>query len=510
MRKVSNLIKTMFITALFLTMSVSAFAEDLGFIEMPARSEISIVKPWIVNFNMDLDKSTINESNIKVTDNKDNLLKVSVTSGKDAKSIVISPPTGGYAVKGNYYLTLSTNVKSISGKKLSKPVKMKFTTANKYEDSTTFASLPVINNIKFVQKTILQNQKVDFNIYSSYSGNVQYRAFVFQYPNETYDNSNKYPSSGYTELTRGYTSAKSTVNPHTMSLYNGFGSGKYKLLVYVKRADKTGEYKDSNTDYDNYYSTYFKVLDSSIIEDRDDNTTIVYKDYSKTLDEAVHDQLKGAPIFSDTGWNVPSENLIKYYMNPNNFLDGYGKYLFLNLNYMEGVTAEDLNTILKGKGVLEGKGAVFLQAAKDSNINPIYLVSHAMLETGNGTSQLAKGILVSSVEGKPVEPKLAYNMFGVHAYDYNPNGCGSEYGYTQGWFTVDEAILGGAKFISTGYINSDKYKQNTLYKMKWNVEITWHQYATDIGWARKQIARIKELMEQCEGVKPVYEIPNFK
>lgn len=510
MRKVSNLMKTMFITALFLTMSVSAFAADLGFAEMPAKSEISITKPWLVKFNKDLDKSTINGNNITVTDTKGNSLAVSITPGSDSKSIVISPPRGGYGVNTAYYLTLGTSVRSALGKTMDKPVKMKFTTSNQYEDSTKFASLPIINNIKFVQKTILENQKIDFNIYASYSGNVQYRAFIFQYSDETYDNSNKYPSSGYTELTKGYTSAKSTVNSYTMSLYNGFGKGKYKLLVYVKKADKTGEYKDSNTDYDNYYSTYFKVLDSNIIEDRDANTTIVYKDYSKTLDEAVQDQVGGAPIFSDTGWNVPSQNLIKYYMNPNNFLDDYGKYIFLNLNYMEGVTAENLNTILKGKGVLDGKGAVFLQAAKESNINPIYLVSHAMLETGNGTSQLAKGILVSSVEGKPVTPKVAYNMFGVRAIDSDPNKYGSEYAYTQGWFTVDAAILGGAKFISTGYINSDKYKQNTLYKMKWNVEVSWHQYATDIGWARKQIKNIKGLMEQCEGAKPVYEIPNFQ
>ncbi|MCY6354907.1 N-acetylglucosaminidase [Clostridium sp. ZS2-4] len=510
MRKVSNLIKTMFITVLFLTMSVPALAEDLDVSEMPARTETSTIKPWTVNFNMDLDKSSINESNITVTDNKDKPLKVNVTSGKDAKAIVISPPVGGYDPKGTYWITLSTNVRSVSGKKMSKPVKMKFTTANQYEDSTKFTSLPIINNIKFIQKTIFENQKVDFNIYSNYSGDVQYRAFIFEYPNETYDNPRKYPDSGYTELTRGYTSAKSAVNPYTLSLYKGFAKGKYKLLVYVKRADKAGKYKNSNTDYDNYYSTYFKVLDSSIIEDRDANATIVYKDYSKTLDEAVQDQVAGAPIFSDTGWNVPSENLIKYYMNANNFLDDYGKYLFLNLNYMDGVTAEELNAMLKGKGVLDGKGEVFLQAAKDSDINPIYLVSHAMLETGNGTSELANGILVSSVEGKPVESKVSYNMFGVHAYDHDPNGCGSEYAYTEGWFTVDEAILGGAKYISTGYINSDKYKQNTLYKMKWNIEVTWHQYATDIGWARKQISRIKELMEQCKGAKPVYEIPNFK
>ena len=47
--------------------------------------------------------------------------------------------------------------------------------------------------------------------------------------------------------------------------------------------------------------------------------------------------------------------------------------------------------MLEGKGVLEGQGASFSQAAKKYGINEIYLISHALIETGNGTSDLAKG-----------------------------------------------------------------------------------------------------------------------
>ncbi len=177
---------------------------------------------------------------------------------------------------------------------------------------------------------------------------------------------------------------------------------------------------------------------------------------------------------------------------------------------MEGVTPQDLNNMLKGKGILEGKGETFLKAAKKSNINPIYLVSHALLETGNGTSKLATGVLISSVNGKAVTPKKTYNMFGVRAVDSNALKCGSEYAYKKGWFTPEEAIIGGAEFIGTGYINSPKYKQNTLYKMRWNIDVTWHQYCTDIGWSYKQLKRIKYLMEQCKNAKPVFDIPNFK
>ena len=52
---------------------------------------------------------------------------------------------------------------------------------------------------------------------------------------------------------------------------------------------------------------------------------------------------------------------------------------------------KSLNQLLKGKGVLENQGQAFSQAAATSGINEIYLIAHALIETGNGQSQLAKG-----------------------------------------------------------------------------------------------------------------------
>ena len=65
---------------------------------------------------------------------------------------------------------------------------------------------------------------------------------------------------------------------------------------------------------------------------------------------------------------------------------------------------------------------MFLAAAKKYDINPAYLVSHALLETGNGSSSLAKGY-------RTVNGKKAYNVFGICAYDSDPNYYGSKYAY---------------------------------------------------------------------------------
>jgi mannosyl-glycoprotein endo-beta-N-acetylglucosaminidase len=523
MKKLLNVIKIVTITALFLCMSSLAFATGTDFKELPFQSDKSINKPWTVKFNLELDGNTINSTNVLVKNSSGKEMKTTISLGKDNKSLIIYPPVGGYIPGTTYSVELSTAVKSKNGNNLSNPTKMNFTTLKVYEDATSYAGLPTIKAIDVLEKPVLQNSKTSFNITPNYSGDVQYRIFAFKYPDETFDNPNTYITQTYTELTKGYTTAVSAANSYTFLKTDGFELGKYKIMVYVKTKGTVGKNKDANTDYDNYYSTYFRVLSNNILESNLSSTastdstmipTIAYVSYDKSLEEAALDQLNGAPTYSEgNSWMTPSKELIKYYMNPNNFLDNTYKYKFLNLNYMEGVTEADLNNILNGKGVLNGKGAVFLKAAKDSNINPVYLVSHALLETGNGTSKLSNGILVDSVNGvKVAEPKTTYNMFGIKAFDYDPNRCGSEYAYTQGWFSIDQAIIGGAKFVSTDYINSEKYKQNTLYKMKWNITVRWHQYATDTGWARKQLAKVKfeELMAQITSAKPVFEIPKFK
>jgi len=234
-----------------------------------------------------------------------------------------------------------------------------------------------------------------------------------------------------------------------------------------------------------------------------------YKNYQNTLQYYVNRQFtSGANVIYPGG--TPTLNDLTYYMNPANFIaDDRGKYMFLKLNYRDGVAVEDLNTMLTNKGVLNAKGQAFLTAGQTYNVNPIYLVAHSLLETGNGGSTLAKGILVSSVDGKPVTPRVVYNMYGVGAYDIDADRCGAEYAYDHGWFTVDAAIIGGAEFIGKEYINSTR-KQDTLYKMKWDLVDIWHEYATDIGWAYKQTYVIKQLVAQTRSSVLYFEIPVYK
>ncbi|HEY5524469.1 MAG TPA: N-acetylglucosaminidase, partial [Clostridium sp.] len=237
--------------------------------------------------------------------------------------------------------------------------------------------------------------------------------------------------------------------------------------------------------------------------------------YNISLDSMVSIQLADGAVYNNTTtwtWDPANRSMIKKYVDPSNIInDEYGKYEFLKLSYNDGVSVTDLNNVLKGKGILYNTGQMFLDSAKANNVNPIYLISHAILETGNGTSALAKGILVTSVDGKAVTPRVVYNLFGVGAYDSNANKYGSEYAYKQGWFTKAKAINGGAYFISKGYINNASTNQNTLYKMRWNpANPGTHQYATDVRWAYNQIFNIKKLVELCPNSLLYFDIPTYK
>lgn len=212
-------------------------------------------------------------------------------------------------------------------------------------------------------------------------------------------------------------------------------------------------------------------------------------------------------------WYYAKPEDVKYYLDPSNVFKGSKEFFqFLVLSQSAGVNANEVNEkILKGKGILEGKAQAFINAARLYNINEIYLISHALLETGNGKSQLATGVLVREVNGQPVEPKVVYNMFGINARDSNPTVLGAEYAYMQGWFTPEDAIIGGAAWISSRYINNPSRKQDTLYKMKWNpANPATFNYATDIGWAYKQVTNIFKLYSLLESYVLQFDIPVYK
>ena len=253
--------------------------------------------------------------------------------------------------------------------------------------------------------------------------------------------------------------------------------------------------------------------------------TEVTIEYSSSFEAALNKQLTVDPKADGTGLFTASKEAVEYYLHPGSFdsLHPY-YYQFLKLDgIVNGISAEQINaTSLKNAGLLTGKADVFIETGVNLNVNFIYLLAHAVHETGYGTSRLSKGIEVGlNAVGNPemvtdanraslTDISVTYNMYGIGARDTAPEKLGAERAYKEGWFTVDDAIIGGATFVTSIYF---KRGQDTLYKMKWNPEFPGNlQYATHVIWAVRQAEKIAKVYKETKAdqlTNAVFEIPKY-
>jgi beta-N-acetylglucosaminidase/murein DD-endopeptidase MepM/ murein hydrolase activator NlpD len=125
-----------------------------------------------------------------------------------------------------------------------------------------------------------------------------------------------------------------------------------------------------------------------------------------------------------------------------------------------------INSKTSSTSLMRGQGQAFVDAALESKLDIVYLVSHAAWETGWGNP-------VNS-EGSPSIVKKKANWFGIAAYDSNPSESAKTFS------NLSRGIIEGAQWIANNYISKG---QETLYKMRFYSPNPAHQYATDSGWA---------------------------
>ncbi|MFL0505297.1 SH3 domain-containing protein [Ureibacillus sp. 179-F W5.1 NHS] len=309
----------------------------------------------------------------------------------------------------------------------------------------------------------------------------------------------KSPTKVYSIPSTSSTALKS-YSKGSMLSFKTLSTNWYEATVYVSGKKRTG---------------YIHVND---LTTKDIITTT---NYNITFSNFVDRQMAyGDPKADGAGKYSASRSAVEYYANPSNFPNGTPEYFqFLDLTASAGLSANEINTkLLTNAGVLANKGQAFVEAAKTNSINEVYLISHALHETSNGTSTLAKGIPVDSQGNvtrdkngnitKTTETyKTVYNMYGYGAIDSDPIEGGAKYAFDNQWFTVDAAIIGGAKDIGTNYL---KKGQNTLYKMKWNpANPGIHQYATHVQWATAQALKMYNFYQKLDNYILVYDIPKF-
>lgn len=256
--------------------------------------------------------------------------------------------------------------------------------------------------------------------------------------------------------------------------------------------------------------------------------TVSYVSYQVTLSQMIEYQKNNPYLVGVTDLEL------RAVLDPS--ISSGADYLqFADLRYNSGLTGAQLDRYIGtngSDGVLSGKGASFVAASQRYGLNEAYLVAHTCLESGWGKSLLAKGTAYNGqgywyrgTDGKQYwaslpgyEPGTYYNLFGIGAVDSDPNKFGIETAIKNKWNSVEAAIDGSAAWIASGYTYRSSYPQFTLYDMKWDTAESaaikdrgWHQYATDIQWAKK----IARLMNSCYvwsgSVSPtlVYVVPRY-
>ena len=204
-------------------------------------------------------------------------------------------------------------------------------------------------------------------------------------------------------------------------------------------------------------------------------------------------------------WYAASEELVKYYLDPRNFLDEKYIFCFQSLAYEQNQKQSVVSSILNGsfmsgnytetdpdtgKQTTRNYAQTFMEAGKLSGASPYFLAGRALGEVGYKGS--------NSVTGTYGIYSGYYNFYNIGAFDGTDAVANAlkfaqktNSKYNLPWNTRYKSITGGAKYIAENYINVG---QNTPYFQKFNVVnhdgLYWHQYMTSIRGAASSAALV--------------------
>lgn len=210
------------------------------------------------------------------------------------------------------------------------------------------------------------------------------------------------------------------------ALETGHQDDKNSLDIVLKAiVDNSNDYSDK---VDNLIKND-KKKEPAKKDQVDPNTT-------KALDEYF--QLARQELLRQAAANAESKKKAnsRYFVDQNSDLSNKTVY----------VTTEDMNNIIRhfdpsGTSPFQGQGNVFIEASKQSGLDPIYIFAHASWESDYGRSYLARD---------------RGNYFGINAIDANPNAA-----HHMG-NTMYDGIVNGAVWISKNYYQEGQTSLNSM------------------------------------------------
>lgn len=301
-----------------------------------------------------------------------------------------------------------------------------------------------------------------------------------------------------------------------------YGMNPYSMLMTVDGA--SGGYKDVEQ-FPESYRAALKAL-----KDAHPQWIFVKQNTGLNWADVVANEMTGArslipasfPEYMQNGlysksWAYASEDTLKYYLDPRNWLTESSIFQFEQLTYNESYQTEaGVQGFLKGsfmEGIIPNLeityAKTFWAVGKELGVSPIHLACRVYQEQGkNGTSPLISGTY-PGYEGY-------YNYFNIGA-----SGDTDEKVYTSGlqkakeenWNNGYASIAGGAKIISANYILKG---QDTLYLQKFDVDgsyngLYWHQYMQNICAPSSEGSNVRKLYEGAGAINNpfVFRIPVY-
>lgn len=222
--------------------------------------------------------------------------------------------------------------------------------------------------------------------------------------------------------------------------------------------------------------------------------------YLSTASGAYNWSTDSYVVKDGSNWYSADSDVIAYYMDPRNFLNGTDIFQFEALAYESSqkptvVQSILSNTFMSGsynvvdsatnKKVSGTYKQAFMDAGTKAKASPYFLAARSKQEVGVKGSNSTSGTY-AGYEG-------IYNFYNIGAFDgtdavakglqWAKGGVSGSTTYNRPWTNPYKSIVGGAQYIAEKYINAG---QNTLYFQKFNVNPTnsanryLHQYMTNV------------------------------
>ena len=218
-------------------------------------------------------------------------------------------------------------------------------------------------------------------------------------------------------------------------------------------------------------------------------------------------------IEKDGGFVQANAFALEYFMDPRNFLNEDGIFMFEVLKFSDVYSVEMVERVLKGSFMSNAKieylsynqtdktltnvktedtyAEIIYQAGKTYDINPCYLASKILNEVGSNGS--------SSIYGNHSTYPGIYNFYNIGATDgsgaitrglhWASGESTNKTSYGRPWNTPHKSIMGGAQFLASEYIAKGQF---TGYLQRFNVNpdgyynLYSHQYMTNLTGALSQ------------------------